>query len=103
MNALAKYALGITNIDKGKIEAFVSGLKSNIANDVMIGDHAPNTYLKALSKAQRLKAMRLKITNEQSISNQPSLVTLVQRAVSCNNHKGSSRDIVRVKGHSHSK
>lgn len=103
LNTLTMYAFRVVSTDKGKIKAFVSDLRSYIANDFMMRDYAPSTYTKALSKAQRLKVMRLRITKERGISNQLSLVTLVQRVISSDNHKGSNRDIERVRGFSHSR
>lgn len=46
LNALAKYSLIVIYIDKVKIEAFISDLRSDIANDVVIRNHNPNTYLR---------------------------------------------------------
>lgn len=37
----------------------------NIAKDMMIGDHAPSSYLAALSYAQRYEAKRLRMAKDK--------------------------------------
>lgn len=51
------------------MEDFISGLRSNIAKDVMIGYYTPNTYLEVLSRPQRPKAMKLMMVREICILN----------------------------------
>lgn len=43
----------------------MSSLKSGITNDVIIENHAPNTYSKALSRTQKSKVMRLRIAKKK--------------------------------------
>lgn len=40
-NSIAHYALGVANTDKGKIEIFINGLRSDIFNDVLMRDNPP--------------------------------------------------------------
>lgn len=51
LNALAWYALGITSINKEKIEIFINGLRSDIAKDVLTWDNPPKSYTEALGRA----------------------------------------------------
>lgn len=46
------------------MEDFISGLRSDIAKDVMIGYYTPNTYLEVISIPQRSKAMKLRMVKE---------------------------------------
>lgn len=62
LNALIKYAFRIVSIDKGKMETFINDLKSDMANDVVMRDYGPNTYSEVMSKTQRLKPKRLRMT-----------------------------------------
>lgn len=48
LNFLAKCALRIASSDKGKLEVFLGGFRSDIAKDVMIQDNPPKSLLKAL-------------------------------------------------------
>lgn len=40
-NAFTWYAPGVANNDKGKIEIFINGLRSKIANNMLTGDNPP--------------------------------------------------------------
>lgn len=50
LNALTKYTPRVVSIIEGKMEVFISGLRLDIAKDVMIEYYTSSTYLKALSK-----------------------------------------------------
>lgn len=50
LNALTKYTPRVVSTVEGKMKVFISGLRSDIAKDVMIKDYTSSTYLKALSK-----------------------------------------------------
>lgn len=71
LNTLAKYALGVANTNMSKIEVLFGGLKSNIAKDVIMGDHASWSYLDALSKVLKLNAMRQRMAKERRMPDQP--------------------------------
>lgn len=51
LDALAKYALAMTSTNPSKIDIFLSGLRSDITKDVMMGDHTFRSHLEALSSA----------------------------------------------------
>lgn len=48
----------MANSNKGKLEIFFEGLRSNIAKDVMIGDNPFRSFFEALGKALRFETMR---------------------------------------------
>lgn len=58
LNSLAKYALRVASLEKGKLEVFLSGLRSNIIKNVMIGNNSPKSLSEALGKTLSLEAMR---------------------------------------------
>lgn len=58
LNSLAKYALGVDNLDRGKLEVFLGGLRLDIAKDVMIRYNPPRSLSKALGKALRSETVR---------------------------------------------
>lgn len=80
LNALAKYVSRVANTNKGKMEIFINRLLSDIAKDVMIEKYAISSYSKALSKADRLEAIRLWKAWDWGILNQSNLVALTQRS-----------------------
>lgn len=67
LNFLAKYALRVTNSDKGKLEVFFEGLRSNITKNVLIEDNPLRTLLEALGKRLRLKVMKQMIAQERKV------------------------------------
>lgn len=74
LNALANYASRVENTNIGKMEIFLGEIRSNIAEDVMIGDYAPKPYSKALGKTLRSEALRQRMTKERRLPNQFILV-----------------------------
>lgn len=65
LNVLTKYAPRVASIDMRMMEFFLRGLKLDITKDVVIGDHAPISYSKALSHILRLEAIKQKMVREE--------------------------------------
>lgn len=50
LNSLAKYALGVANSDRGKLEVFLGKLIVDITKDVLMGDTFPKYFLKVVGR-----------------------------------------------------
>lgn len=61
LNALARYILVTTSIDKRKIEIFINGLRLDIAKDMFTKDNLSRSYTVVVGKAYRSKARRLRM------------------------------------------
>lgn len=58
LNSLAKYALGVANSDRGKLEVFLRWLRSDITKNVMMGVNPPKSFSLDLHKALRSETMK---------------------------------------------
>lgn len=79
LNAVAWYTLEVTSIDKGKMKIIINRLKLDITKDVLMRDNLTKLYSKALSVTQRLKTLKLRMTNEMDTFEWPRWVALTLR------------------------